>query len=435
MKHTCTLKNTGRMLLLSLIVALVGGLTSCTQQPTDVTSLLSTVPSSSGLVVGLNLKSILDKTGGKVEGNNTEMLRVLLNGDSGIDPVGLVVFQDAYNIYATAMLADTDKFISFVEDQTGSQFAEAEGGVRICGQVAINGAQMWYCYSSLNGIDARAIKNYASLSENQSFLSKDVSAPIAEMKTDIAGWADINTLSKKIFSFKELATLNIAVGALFEDPASVAFTINSEKNTVDGKVSVLNNKGKNAKFLLPTKKIDTDLVKGLGGTANFVGGVSLTGDLTKKVEKMLNSFGGGLFDEYVKLLAPLDGTVAVAAGTANGEDTPLNGVAQVKGEQVADLMNFLSRYGATKKEEKLISFSKGTVEGDVKVEEAAAFLKGAWLGGVYHIEDSKEGYRTLAVALAPEDGGLRTEVKVTGTDPAKNLLIPIIADMTEMIGK
>lgn len=449
MTHTQT---RGRLLsrsLLVLVIAVVSALTSCKQESSDVSSLLATVPSSSGMVVGFNLKSVLDKAGCKVDGSsikagkevqawldgltspgaNAELLRLFLNGDSGIDPQGMVFFMDAYNSYATAMLADTDKFIAFVEKQTGGSFAEAEGGVKVCNNIAINGAQMWICPSSATTIDAKAVKNYATLSQNQSFLSKNVSEPISSMSTDVAGWADVSTLAKTALSMGEMAQLNLAVGALFENPASVAFTVDCEKGKMVSHLSVLNDKGSNAKFLLPTKKIDVDLVKGIGGMADVIVAGCITKDFTKKVERMLSSFGGNLFSEYTKAFSQIDGTVGVACGVKEGGKTPVNGFAQTDGDPGADVMNFLSQFGSTRKDGNMVRFNDGTVSGSLDVEKTAAEMKGAWIAAAYSMSESDEsGLKTVEGRLVPDGGGLRLDVTLTAKDTSKNILLTILKD-------
>ena len=82
-------------------------LNSCKKESADVTDLLSSVPSSAGVVVGFNLQSPLEKSGCKVDGSEItpgaevasflesrkdvksserEIVKLILNGESGIDP-------------------------------------------------------------------------------------------------------------------------------------------------------------------------------------------------------------------------------------------------------------------------------------------------------------------------------------------------------------
>lgn len=435
--------------LLCLIAVVLTTFTSCKQESSDVSSLLATVPSSAGAVVGVNLKTVLEKADCEVNGSSIkagkelenwlatikqpgskgEMLRVFLNSDSGVDPQGMVVFIDAYSTYATAMLADTDKFISFVEEQTGGKFSEAEGGVKVCGNIAIYGAQMWISSNSAT-IDAKAVKNYASLSENQNFLTKNVSKPVVEMESDIVAWGDISTLAKSFLSFGEMAQYNVVIGALFDNPVSLALSVNFEKGKLNSKIKVLNDKGETAKFLLPTKKIDANVVKGLGGTADMVVAANISKDFTKKVEKMLSSFGGGMFDAYLKPLSCVDGTIAVEAGVRENGETPLNGIVQTDGNPTPEVMNFLSQFGSTKKEGNSVMFSKGKVSGDLNVEEMASSLKGAWLGGQYSLSANSKNYKSAAMLLIPDGGGLRLEIQVDGKDSSKNILLSVLKDFS-----
>lgn len=435
--------------LFCVLVALCVLLPSCNKrEPSDVSSLLATVPSSAGAVVGIDLRSILEKAGCKINGSditpgkeveqwlagyNTggtkgEILRMFLNGESGIDPEGAVIFLDAYNLYVTAMLADTGKFISFVEEKSGNKFSEAEGGVKVCGNVAVNGAQMWIAPNA-SGIDPRAIKNYSTLSEGQNFLSKNVSQPLAAMATDIVAWGETGTIAKRFLSFGDLATFNLAVGALFDNPASLALSVDFKKGEVDGVLKVLNDKGNTAKFLLPTKKVDTDLVKSLGGQADVVVAANISKDFSKKVEKMLSSFGGGMFDNYIKPLSQIDGTVAVEFGVRKDGETPANGVVQTDGDPNPDVMNFIAQFGTTRKEGNSVRFSKGEVTGSLNVEEEASRMKGAWFGVAYSAEGSQKwNFSSLNSLLIPDDGGLRLEVTGHFKDGSKNSLLSLLND-------
>ncbi|MDE5975903.1 MAG: DUF4836 family protein [Muribaculaceae bacterium] len=443
-----------RLALLCLLAALIPALNSCKQEPSDVSSLLATVPSSSGMVVGINLKSVLEKAGCEVDGSsikagkevkewlgklpadakNAETLRLFLNGDSGIDPLGAVFFSDAYNVYATAMLADTDKFISFVEKQSGSKFADEDGSVKVCGNVAVLGAQMWLC-TSATYIDAKAVKNYATLSESQNFMSKDVSAPLAEMKTDVVGWADINTIMKNNLPFGQMAQVNLIMGALYDNPASLAFSLDFKKGNMEAQTVVLNDKGDKAKFLLPTKKIDTGLVKGLGGNADLVVAACVTKDLVKKVEKMLSSLGGGMFSNEIKALGSLDGTVAVAQGIPQDGKEGTNGVAVTDGNPSLDLMNILSRFGQTRKDGNNVFFSEGTMAGPLNVETIAGEMDGAWLGVAFGADKvgsrQPQGIKDVVLIFRPDGNGLTLNVKVNAKDDSKNILLQIVKDLAE----
>ncbi|MDE6792623.1 MAG: hypothetical protein K2J48_06025, partial [Muribaculaceae bacterium] len=47
--------------MLCLIAVVLTTLTSCKKESSDVSSLLATVPSSAGAVIGVNLKTVLEK--------------------------------------------------------------------------------------------------------------------------------------------------------------------------------------------------------------------------------------------------------------------------------------------------------------------------------------------------------------------------------------
>ena len=135
-KTVISVKEFGLMLL-CLMVAFAP-LTSCQKEKTaNVEDLLSTVPSSAGMVVGFNLSSLLEKAGCKIDGSSVtpgkeikesldaapagkqnDLIKALLSGETGIDPVGAILFTDAYNTYFTAAIADTEKYSDFIVKQT-----------------------------------------------------------------------------------------------------------------------------------------------------------------------------------------------------------------------------------------------------------------------------------------------------------------------------
>lgn len=440
-----------RLALLVMLAALLPLMNSCKKEPTDISGILATVPSSASAVVGVDLRSVLEKAGCKVEGSNISAgkevaawlargkgmnaseaatLRILLNGDNGIDPLGAVAFTDAYNGYVTALLADTDKFKAFAEKQTGETFQTVDGDVATCGNIAVCGAQMWVCFTSHNTIDPKAVKNYSALDKQQSFLSMDASRNIAAMETDIAGWADLSLIMKGGLGFSRVAQFNLIAGALFENPRSVEFSVEFDKGELRGSTVILNDKGERAKYLLPASKLDLATVKGLGGTSQALVAVCITKDLTKKLDKFATSLGGMMFSEVLTAMKPVDGTVAFALGSVDSAGDLVNGVVTTDGNPTPELMNFLSQIGSTRKDGKLVGVAKGTVKGALRVEDAADYLKGATMGGVADARlltgDSTGFVTTAALALLPEGNGIKTTLTLVAHDSKKNFLLQYV---------
>jgi len=428
-------------------------LSSCKKEVADTSDLLSTVPSSAGVVVGVNLKSVLEKAGCKVDGSDItpggdvqkwidgqkgstdsqrEAMKLVLSGESGIDPVGAIFFTDAYNSYLTAMLADTSKFLEFVKKQTGKEFTETDG-VKICGNIAVEGAQMWICISSSDTIDPKAIKNYSSLEQAQSFMTNSFAGKISNMTNDLIGWAQIKSFSGSGMSFGDMAKLNMFAAMLFENATSVSFTYDFLKGKMEGSAVVLNDKGEPAKYLLPADKIDVDKVKALASNAELVGAVSITKDLMKKIENVSSSLGGNMFGVVLNMLGSLDGTVAVALSSLDFDNMSqgISGVITTDGNPSPDLMSLLSNVAPPRKDGNLVKFSSGVVSGGLDVARAADFLKGATLGvvinaGASDLGGKKDGFKTVAMSLNPEKNGIVLKVMVTGIDEDENMLLTML---------
>ena len=439
--------------LVALMVATVPSLTSCTKntEPADITDLLSKVPSSAEAVVGLNLRSMLEKAGCEVDGskitpgedleqwidghsefvpNQREVMKMVLSGESGVDPLGAVFFIDAYNTYLSAMIADTSKFEEFVKKQTGKTF-EDNDGVKICGNIAMAGAQMWMALGSGSTVDAKAIKNYMQLTESQSFMENPFAEHIATMKRDIVGWGLTRAFMGKGMSIGDAATVTMATGMLFEDASALGFNIDFQEGQLESEIEVLNDKGDNAKYLLPAEKLDTDDIKGLATNAEAVVAVSVPNELIKKIEKVSSSLGGNSLGFLLRMIGCLDGTLAVATGDLDNPEKSLSGLITTDGKPSSDFMTLLSQFGNTQKDDKIVRVKSGTVGGGLEVEKAADYLKGATLGGVVNANASdlggnKEGIKSFSFRVSPKSGSLIINVTVAGVNEKENMLMTLL---------
>ena len=440
------------MALVCLAALILPALNSCKKETADVGDLLSTVPSSAGAVVGFDLTSILEKAGCKVNGSDItpgkevtawierqkdvkdserEVLKLILNGESGVDPSGAIFFTDAYNSYVTVMLADTKKFTDFVESRSGNGFADGGNDVRSCGNVAVKGAQAWVCVSSDNTIDTKAVANYSTLSPEQSFASNGFASTLTEMKTDIVGWGEIKSLLKTAGAYRQMSTVSLVGGMLFDDASSFSFNVDFRKGSLVSSLSVLNSKGTVAKYLLPAEKIDLATLKSIATTAQAFGAVCITKDLVKKIENIASSLGGSSFTAALNALKPIDGTVAVAFSDIDSTSDNLSGVVTTDGTPTLDLLSAISSFAPTRKDGKLVRFSKGTVSGGLDVQKCADLLKGATMGFVMDMPKGGHGLgdeiRTLALAFVPESGGMKLDMTMEGADQSVNILLAIIA--------
>lgn len=442
---------TSRVVMVCMLAMMLPVFNSCNKESADAGDLLSTVPSSAGLVVGVNVKSVLEKSGCKVDGSDItpgqevsawidrqkdvkdsarRALKLFLDGESGIDPTAAIYFTDAYNSYLTAGIADTGKFESFIVDQTGMNLEDAENGVRTCGNIAIKDAQVWICVSSNNTIDAKAVANYATLGANQSFMQNGFSPNIATMTSDIVGWGDIKAIAKQGLPIGDFSTMNLVAGMLFENASAISFNLDFDKGKCGGSLTVMNLDGEPAKYLLPSSKIDLTTVKSVGANAQFVAAMTITKDFTKKIEKIGSSLGGNMFGSFIDALKPIDGTVAVACGDLKNPESSLCGVVTTDGEASRDFMSMLSGFGETKKDGKLVRVTKGTVSGPLDVAKAADMLKGSIFGVVMNMQNAEVGagsvLKTMAFRLVPSGKGLKCDITLESVDDSKNMLLALI---------
>lgn len=448
-----TIKSLGISLLCTMI-ALIPLFSSCTKEKTaDVADLLSTVPSSAGIVVGINLSSMLEKAGCKIEnssitpgkelqeifasskavGAQKEIIQTLLSGESGIDPVGAVFFSDAYDSYITAALADTEKFCDFIVKQTEIPFQDAEGNVKVSRNVAVCGAQMWVSVGP-DPIDPKAVKNYVSLEESQSFLSQSVSSNISTMTHDIVGYGQIANIVGKRLSVSDNALLSLVAAFIFDSPSALSFNLDFLKGEFKGKAMILNSKGNPAKCLLPLKKIDVDQVKGLSNTANAAFAICLPKDLIEKVSKMAEPLGANLLKVVTSSVEALDGTSAVVLTSSDTYLRQLSAVVATNGNAPLDMMQILATYGNTRKDGKLIYVTRGEVTGSLETADIADKFKGAAFGAAANNESGmnftgRYGTDTSVITLCPESGSLSINVWSSTTDPSKNSLLPILTSL------
>ena len=455
MKKTSTITGI-KALTLALIAMIIPFINSCTKEKTDVTDLLSTVPSSSGGVIGINLSSILEKAGCNIDGaqikpgkelekwlasrpdDSKDGIAALLNGDTGIDPMGAIVFNDAGRFFLTFSLADPDRFCAYIGNKSHIPFS-TEGDVKVAGMVAVRGSQAWICLTPGRMIDPHAISAYASLNKSQSFLENKFSEDIANMSDDIIGWGQIKTLIKGYMSFGELSAFNMVTGMLFEDATALSFKLDFKKGECESSLVILNDKGKPAKYLLPSDKIDDDVLKTLGETCKGMAAFTVTPKLVDKLAKLGSSLGGSLLGDLKEYLKNVDGTVGVVLGDnpAANSNTPMNCVITTKGPVSLELKSFLAEWlGPVKEDGKYLRASSGDVNGPLSVLECADELDGALMGAVLDYNKLAESsgiapsktFKSFIFKLEPESDGVELEFKLNSFNEKENILLSLIKE-------
>ena len=422
---------------------------SCSQQKSaDMSDLLKTVPSSANGVVGINLSGMLKKIGCKIDGttitpgkdvngwldkltgDDRQEMEALLNGDSGIDPLGAILFYDANRTYITFAISDTEKFVAFVEKKTDAKFQQEDGGVSICQNIAMKGAQAWMLVSG-RGFDTDLLVSYCNLTTAQSFIQNPFGAEIATLTKDIVGWGKVTTLINSQLSFTQISTLNVINNLLFEDATAVSFSVEFLKGEMKSSFTMLNDKGKPAKYLLPDDRIDVSLVKSIAENTNCLFAMSLNKKLIEKLENTFSMLIGQSSYKYIEALKNADGTFAFALGNDfNNVYENVKGVMTTDGNASIDLKSMLSNWAPISEDGKYIRFSRGTVQGTLDVAKYAEKLKGATIGLALSSDFISEVVRndieSMVLKLDPDSGGMKFEFDLYGKENDQNILITLI---------
>lgn len=407
----------------------------------DASEILATIPSDVSLVTVINSQSILEKAGCKVENEkitpgpevqnaiskitdpqSKKIVSALVSGESGINPSVMVIFREGYNTYLTGSVYDTAKLKKWVETNSGEKFTSSKG-IDICANTAIADNRFWINLLG-NSIDVNDIRHFNTLAENQSFLQNSYAEKLASITKDIEGWGNISGLMNTgDIDISQRMAIQLAVQAIFEDPSAITFSVNSTKGSIEAEAGVVNSKGKGAKFLLPSDKLDTNAIAAMGGTADMISAISLPGKLIENLQKNSDSKTGSMFGAMLQQFSCVDGTAAAAVSDSN----TVKGFITTNGKDTSGLTSILSSGGLTvSMKGNQIDFSRGTVSGTKSVSEMAPELNGAIAGVVVAKIDNAEAakiFKSGSILLVTESGSLIVRVKAIGTNPDVNPII------------
>ncbi|MCH5224904.1 MAG: hypothetical protein J1D77_02850 [Muribaculaceae bacterium] len=428
---------------------------SCKKETVDVTDLLKSVPSSASGVVVFNVEGLLSDTGCKINGHevtpskeieqiiskastvNQKDFLMIFDGSTGIEPKGAVVFYDTNKAFLTVALYDVEKFTNFIEQKSGATFASESNGVKICGNVAVKGAQAWLCLTPGKRLDPDAIDSYSKLQPSQSFLVSPLGENLLTDESDIRGWIMLNTYFSQNLDRSNRTMASLGLGMLFENGESMKFKVDFKKGELEMETVILNDQGKPAKFQLPMEKVDVATLKTLGTSCQGMMAFTLTPKLVKKFQEIGDTFGGALFGDINDFLKNVDGTVGVtASGNIDNED--INGVVTTKGDVSQELKGKISElFGSISMDGKLLRFSKGSVSGNLSVDECADALKGCYFGIVVDAEQFSQigvgsfaqGFKSGEVLLKPEGQGIELEIEAKTINEKENALMTILRNI------
>ena len=437
------------ILLVALMAIAAAAFQSCkSDNSADASDLLKTVPSDASLVAVANVESLLEKAGCEVDGSEIKpgkeisglipqitdqrlkkLATAFYNGESGIDPTVALIFTEGYYTYVTGIVSEPAKFKKIVEENYGTQFTE-QNGVEMASAVAMADNHFWINVNQ-SSVDPAMIKHFLSLAKDQSFLSNSYSEKLEKIDKDVKGWGSVSgMLNTANLGFQQRATVQVAMQMLFEDVQNFTFDLEFSKGEMTSEIALLNSKGKTAKFLFPSEKIDLATVEKLGGNADMVFAMAVPAKLVKQIQEDASKKGPSMLGVYSQMLSCIDGTVAIA-----GSQNSAKGVITTTGENTSDLVSVLTGMGMTvNKEGKLLMFSQGTLINGKPVSEMAAELKGATAGAVFSGDMMKEngkdyGISGAALKLEPKDGGMTLEIKAISKDKDENILITILKNI------
>ncbi|MDE6695980.1 MAG: hypothetical protein K2K25_03785 [Muribaculaceae bacterium] len=363
----------------------------------DASSLLRTVPADASSVVMLNVAHVVDRLGGSTDGSKIKIskdlqktidesqalkpedkqrLNDICNGETGI-AVGSVVFFSAARSYVTGLLNDPEKFVAYLQKETGSQVREEDGG-KVIDKVAIIGNQFWYCTTGTP--DMEQLKYYQQLNEKQSYASADAAPLLLDGDKAVTYVADV---SRSLAFVPNAGYMKMVSSLIFNDMAYVAGSADIQKNSIVGDASVLNSDMKPAQLLIPVEKIDASLIKKFenGGDIYFAAGISKK--LVKKISDLASTMMGSNAQIAASVLEAIDGTVAVRADAGASSCEAL---VQTSGKNFNELSSVLqSLFGLVVTRDGDIMtavYGNKDFSGSITPGDAADKLKGAWVGMV-----------------------------------------------------
>ena len=426
----------GSMLILILV-------TSCTKSSTgDLADLLKTVPSDATTVMTVNVHTVLEKSGCKVDESGKvtlspaldnliktlgspvlkENIRAVIAGDAGVAPTFAVAFTEGDDSFLTFVLDDPDKFISFAESVTGEK-AVATGEIQVCGYMARLANQGWMRIGNTALMDAGHIARYSDLTESQSFCSLDIADKFLKSEKEFLAWANIDALvSLRGGSFTDRTVARMAISTIFDDAAIMMTEGKLSKERFSMESRILTSKGEDARCNFSTSKIDVKTLEGFGGAADMVLAGNISRQLSRQLRDIMASQFGGVGEVYAPLLSPLDGTFVAALSRTEGKSSLRMLVTTDGKSPVSDLMKYLNdSFGTVKRDGKLLKVDNGASSGDIALDKDSGRLSGAWLGMMADRDmlisltadpTYAAGVAMVVLKVTPDNGGLKITLDI-----------------------
>lgn len=434
--------------MLTLLVAVF--MTGCRKdRGADVNELFRTVPSTASYVIVADLHSIIEKSGSKVDGDKVlpgpELEKVLkqggesgksgksavaqafLDGESGIEPSVMVAFADGFSNYAVGILSSTSRFQKFVTKQNGGEWKEQDG-VKYNGMYAVAENRFWVNASNRD-IDPDKIKEYLALSEKQSFAGSDFASMLQDSDRDLTGWCDMDgVMNTAGVNFQQRAMVKMVSEAMFKDAEFAVFDMQFDKGVLKTEGRLLDSKGKDAKYLLSSQKVDEKVLDRIGGKGDALFAMAVPQKLIKQIQDMASG-KMSMVGVVAGAMGCVDGTVAMAFS----EPSAVKGVIQTNGKSTSDLMALLQQTGTeVTKEGKDLLFSMGEMGGMENVKDMASMLKGCSMGVVMDasvFQGEQQGMKNMVFRMVPKSGSMIMELQMYTQDSGVNFIIAMLKEI------
>lgn len=423
------------ILMLAITLILAAGCSKSGNN--DNSSLLRTIPADASSVVLLNLEQTVNSLRCKTDGTtiqlsdeiknavaqsnaisdkNKQIFKDICDGQTGISITSLAFFSAARS-YVTGLLNDPDKFVAYMqkqqespEDSIPAPSVKEENGVTLIGKgTVVIGNQFWVCTEGTP--DTEQLKYYLTLNDKQSYSSNETAPLLLEEGKVVAYVADVKRTFDRL---PESTYLRMGASLMFDDIAYVAGTAHFEKKQLLSSSRVLNSKMQPAQLTLPTEKIDGDVVKSIGKNGDVFIAAGISEKLSKKISEGLTTAFGSNLAVVANPLQQLDGTTAICMDMKGNCAIARISTTGKDFGSLSNLLQMLPGVSVTRDGDMLtVRYGEsGVATGTLTADEAAARLKGAWIG-MMSADVPTKGMSTV-VRLVPEGKSLEMQLEIDG---------------------
>lgn len=410
--------------LLMLLLVAVGCSKSNNDDPEQ---LLKTVPADASSVVMVNMANIVDKLGCSTDGKTIKLsndlqktideskalkaqdkqrFKDICNGETGLS-ISSMAFFSAARSYVTGLLNDPEKFIAYLEKESGIKAVE-EDGAKVIEKVAVLGNQFWVCTEGRPDIEQ--LKYYQQLNDQQSYAVAQAASLLLDPEKVVTYVADVN---RTLSLIPQATYIRMASSLIFNDMAYIAGSADLKKTTVTADASVLNSDMKPAELLIPSDKIDASLIKKFDKGADLFVAAAVPEKLTKKISEIVGSMMGSNAKMVESVLGSVDGTVAARLNSSMDDAEVFIQTNGKNFNALSSVLQGLLKLVVTRDGDTLTGV-RGSKDftGSVTPALAADKLKGAWIGVASNGFIARD---VVTIAkLSPDKKSLRLEMEVQG---------------------